>query len=405
MSTHQLDQLVQQRYSEHVEHERQSQAMSEQLKQNERHLALTAIDTFLREELEEIYPLLASHWTLSASPDNGGWKVTASFKDDYVTWDISREHPQRQSNAWKLKATSGVVYGPSNIGHSDQVQRGKLRDALLIALGHVRNTMRLKAEKDAAYAAEQETRRQQREAQAETTRLQQEQDRLLALEIDAELNTLVAQQLEAARANAWQWKPGVIAKWYRLRWCTGGARDYELNMQFDYETGYTFTDALDERGYINVYEPCWSDSYDTTETVSPRWRTLKLDMQVHQPVWEELTAAHVDDLPDGLAYTLRLRIDGMGYRDGLLTRQEFDSISPTVARLPVSWLQALIELSAPFADPDAFAAQQEREHHETLDQTADEADAQNYINEHGVEFGGTCPGCGHVDAGCTCDRD
>lgn len=171
-----------------------------------------------------------------------------------------------------------------------------LRDALLLLIRDA--SMKFDALRaQAAADAQADARRmaddladRQREAQDRQARIDAEN------RIDAESAATVKVLLAAH--PLWVWPEGLTLIYYRLHWATGerGGEGYA-----DYDSGFSLSDALDADGCITVYNYAGA-------------RRLKLNMQVHKPVWEIKTAARSAELPSDLVETASVVIVGIKER-------------------------------------------------------------------------------------------
>lgn len=247
-------------------------------------------------------------------------------EDSATTWTLDEV-----GGRWTLKATN--KRGTSDLNW--EVSKGMLREKLLLGIGFVRENAATARAREEAARIEREKER----AAAARDRLlrDQEEAALLAAadEIHAEIEALIAQRTAEEEAKLWQWRPGVTITLYTVRYCTGTRYVEEEGSEFDYSTGWTLTDTLDENGYLTLmnYKP----------------RHLRLDPYTHMPIWERHTFSSIDELPVPLLERSGFVVKGITKRcfiDGHWRWVYDDSkawgCTAAPDGLPVEWVRELV---------------------------------------------------------------
>lgn len=325
--SNELDQLVQQTHEANLKQQAAQKAAAELQESEAMFTALTEVSGWVIDDLNDVHEMLESRLEYTAVRDsNGGFKVTAKFRDGEVRFCFANFFPERRSSRWAIE----VFY--SNNSYPDlsrSCERAELRGVLLSLMGEVR-------EKQESIAAKEQRQKLVSLAKAAghawntaARQVQEAQERVEAYRIDAEITEMMSQRIDAARTDLWRWRNHAEITFYQLRWNTGGWSSFEDGAKFDYSVSYTITDELDERGYITVF-----GTYAA--------RAIKLDMEAHKPTWERLTASSIEQLPFDLKRKIELRIDGIGYENGLLVYRKHDSVTPAVGEVPVEWVQRVV---------------------------------------------------------------
>lgn len=261
---------------------------------------------------------------------HGDYLVVGRFKFENVEYSISASrlnHP----DFWRLSASASQM-NPIIM----TCKQGALFDTLLLAFAAMREEYakneakrvereRLNAERE----AENERRRKLEDAQETELRRQQDAEDA-AIRVDVELT------IDAARAALWQWKPGAVLVYYKLTYTTGVGVDRDGEIVVDSDSAYTLSDA--HGGYLTVH-PTWNPSAT---------RQIKLDLNAHKPVFERLSAASIEDLPDALLEDAFIDIPGVKrvwisddeYR-WQYAAQHVERVRLT--RLPFAWLRERID--------------------------------------------------------------
>lgn len=343
MTQNALDMLVNETYSALLD----AQAKAEQHRKDESARSRQhAIDTFaaaLEEEIgadlvnmlgieyEVVNTNLGGYLLVSAHFNESGSPFIITRQDNNVNWHVESRYRPEWSADWSKTCP-----------RRKKGEDSEFRVWLLVGIGIMREK---KAEADAKAEAKRvadaEREKEQNLRRAEQERAKNE--RLDAeLTIHREIESEVEKSLAAARAAMWTWKAGVTITYYELSFCTGITyNDGEVSS--DYETGWCAESALDADGFI-TFQPTWA--YDRTP------KTVKLDMSVHKPVWERLTAACVEDLPARLRQNVEIQMPGVTWfwsdsGKQLLSYYESGHETFMVAEngVPVAWVRELVEAS------------------------------------------------------------
>ncbi|MBX5452116.1 MULTISPECIES: hypothetical protein [Thermogemmatispora] len=179
----------------------------------------------------------------------------------------------------------------------------------------------------------QQQREQERKHEQEKAR---QQDRLC--------RQLLAQRLRSARRQRWLWPARISITFYQVSYVSG--RD-EGGLPVRQEA-WCQVDRLDEAGYLIVWP---ASSWQAP-------RAIKLDPQVHLPIWERFTCSSQEELPLDLLEEEELvepTIELVPREQALVTRRGFqlrrvsETFSPWTRRLwtrPVAWVRTLVEAAA-----------------------------------------------------------
>ena len=212
---------------------------------------------------------------------------------------------------------------------------GVLRATLLALVGQIRVLL----EKAAIDAADQERRRLAwEERQARELAELAAADALLREQATA-INARADAAIAAQRASLWQWPEGVQITFYRVRWLTAPAGAGEGSSP-DYDHGFTTGHELGPDGRLELHATRNWNGHETGD------RVVYLFPLAHLPVFEELTASSIADLPDPLRLPVRARVQRAWVRHHALQTNHGYEDPEDVGKLPVTWVRALAEAQA-----------------------------------------------------------
>jgi hypothetical protein len=281
-----------------------------------------------------------------------------TFETAHLTLSLKRRtYGLLASRQWTLGPTlsaNGYVIGPEWLKPTNTIQTepDTLRDTLLANLGIVRQ---MRADYDAEQTRQAEAKAIQDAERAATVQRQAQEQKERQAQIAAQmeiwnaeqarLQAVVDQAREKAIAAAWRWPEGVRVTIFRATWCDGIGYD-EGQPYTSTEAGWTLTDRLADDGYLHLQKARYE-----------RERHVRLDMQVHKPVWEAITINDMDSLPDALSEQMGMRIQGVcwgersdhpnhSYHRGWVENPEESFSSPLDLSQPVEWVRRLVDAAA-----------------------------------------------------------
>ncbi len=243
-----------------------------------------------------------------------------------VTWHISQDLSRYSSSAfhWHISATrdeNGYNYCESNLTHDADPQM--LQTILLLHFRQRRE--KLRHEKlEAAQRAEQQKWR-----------------------------TEIAKLKQQALEHLWHWPEGVEILLYRITYVTAVVSEDSDDLHVETESGWTSTDHLDQDGYIRM-EAARNHSWGMVAFA----REVKLDREIHRPIWERYRIGSVQKLPQTLREEISVshpyvvcRQDPMLDEVSRLVHVEsyYYDESPyteSVGYVPLSWVKTLVEQAA-----------------------------------------------------------
>lgn len=279
------------------------------------------------ELLDTLHPVYEARLHQKLASVTAGWHDNDSATD----WTLGT----RTDKLFVLKA---VNKQHNSMLNWDAIHEGKLREKLLTGIGFVRETVEAQRARDEAARIEREEER----AAADRDRLLREQEEAALLaaadEVNAEIETLIAERTAEEAAKLWQWKRGATITLYTVKYCTGTRYiEDEEGSEFDYATGWTPTDCFNEDGYITLMN-------------GSKPRHLLLDIYTHMPIWERHTFSSLDELPRDLRERSGFVIKGItkrGFTDGrwrwVYDDSEAWGCTAAPDGVPVEWVRELVE--------------------------------------------------------------
>lgn len=252
--------------------------------------------------------------------------------EDLVEGYISAETRGGCPEGWKVRLPNLDRIPSQRTFHDDGSggihtfhERQELQQKLLYTLGlwrekvaELKVNLQLKEERDRQLQEQREREAAEREQQrVEQAALQQRLEELHK-QIEPQVNLLIEQ-------GRWQWPQDRTLIVYRWEWCRGHFTG-EFGDGGEYDQAYSLQDSLDENGYFS----------------SVTGDRIKLIPAVHKPVVRQLTWEQLEDLPAELLETHHFHIEGVQWRNGLM-RYAADGSIPHVQKIPVEWVQALLD--------------------------------------------------------------
>ncbi len=339
---------------QHLQQEKQRQ--EEQTNQQDQQ-AIAVLQTLLSTEIEvDLLSALSLSYEVRRDAYSSPGHAEALFFYAGVDWHLSQDFPNRSPESWRwsIRATTHRDRYTSHISDlSTYAAPQALRTTLLVKLGERRQQLQ-NQERD-ALAKEQTQLQEKREAAATKEREEHERAERIAqanqehARWKEQIAALKQQELE----RLWRWPANTSIALYRLTYTTGIGRGEEDESLFEQEHGWTAVDHLDSEGYIRL-EPV--DTYWTTSQP----REIKLDLSTHQPIWERIIIASVNELPKELREEIRVSIPNVySQSDADLLDDtsrltyieseryfENDPYSEYVGLRPLPWIRALVDQAA-----------------------------------------------------------
>jgi hypothetical protein len=281
----------------------------------------------------------------------GAFQLTDE-RDDLVEGCISAEKWAGRPEGWNIRLPDLNRFPAQRTFHSDGsggtqlfCERQELQQKLLYTLGLWRNRVaELKAQ---AQKQAEQNRQLQEQREREAAEREQQQREQAALqqrleELHKQIEPQVTLLVEQCR---WKWPEDKVLTIYQWDWCKGFAGEFDSGGEYD--RAYSLEDSLNENGYFaTVTGEC-----------------IKLIPAVHKPVVRQLKWEKLEDLSAELLKTHHFHIEGVQWRNGLMRYAEDGSI-PHAQKIPVEWVQALLDTEVtkaaviyppPGFDPTQFA--------------------------------------------------
>lgn len=329
-----LDIFVNEAYSQYQKSALETKQQQEALEQAHRASLISEFKDQLRMELgDELMQLLNIEYYIQEQRNEK--HAYAVFVDEGVKWTIEHERYKKWGIVGKnTDYLSKVYFSKSSIAPN------QLRAMLGAGLGVARNQhSAYELKKQIAKQEEEQSQKTRREA-AEKRR-EQEEIELQKINADHEIIKALVENTRRIETEAmWRWPDSVASiTYYAIRWCESSFySEGELVAQFD--NGYCTVDSLDKNGYITVYP-----------TYIGMGRKLKLDMQIHAPIWEEKIATCVEDIPISLREHFSIRVEGIVDRYSNYAGEnrfyfvEDATYQETLERnaIPVWWIRDLVD--------------------------------------------------------------
>lgn len=244
-----------------------------------------------------------------------------------------------------------------NGNQTDNLPPEKLQAALTLDMAMHREEHAKALKEKQEYEQRMQEHAREQEAQGERQRKQEEREqqerakRIEAAQAEHErILAIIEEEKERTQQALWQWPEGITVEVYHLSYCTGSNWDEE-ERGFDYASGWTAMDHLDENGRIQIGEE-W-EHYMERERGSARLITLI--PQLHKPVFEVHRADSVESLPKSLRRPVLLRLpqyqcmEGEDYERRLVEvqdpekRSEYYAYKETLGEVPMEWVKTLVE--------------------------------------------------------------
>jgi len=273
-----------------------------------------------------------------------------------VTWHISQDLSRYSSSAfhWHISATrdeNGYNYCESNLTHDADPQM--LQTILLLHFRQRREKLR----HEKLEAAQREEQQLCDEQEAKKAKEREDQERAASIERanqeNAKWRTEIAKLKQQALEHLWHWPEGVEILLYRITYVTAVVSEDSDDLHVETESGWTSTDHLDQDGYIRM-EAARNHSWGMVAFA----REVKLDREIHRPIWERYRIGSVQKLPQTLREEISVshpyvvcRQDPMLDEVSRLVHVEsyYYDESPyteSVGYVPLSWVKTLVEQAA-----------------------------------------------------------
>lgn len=313
--TFDLEDAIAQALSDHRFKEQQKQKVEDQLSAEKQRQNESVFYTALLTELGgDAYEAL--NITVTCEPAKN-YETRADFADGDSKWWIERDAPDNVNRR-------GWRFGCYHVQHYF-VKDGELLNALLLRIAERR------------VALEQQA--------IERGRMQEEQ------RVSEERRLQRAGVLHEASEDVWKEIEGKRARWllenafihypvtlYKLTYMAGAKWDFDgENKIIDYRSLYCPFDKANVDGYLVGY-------------TSDKRRIIKLDRELHMPVWERIEYASVDELPSELVEHISLELTGYRFAwqgdisESIWVRgsdSDHEWIPDSGLNVPVKWVRDL----------------------------------------------------------------
>lgn len=349
--------------SELVNHELEMYQDEEALKQRKLKEDLEKQEQYMKQDLRH----LVEEFLTEAFRDNvtmeyktkvesGHLTTLAVFSYLQVDWTL-----QKGPHGWRIAIGEPGYYARTR---AEYVNGRHLQSKLLLEMGKYRKECELRDTQE-QYRKQQQQREEERQKKAEVEYERQRQERMAEAEAQHQrLTALLAKEQERAERGMWHWPEGTTIEIYKVQWQEGSHRDKDNDegeeesrdstVSFDYESGWTATSSLDDRGRITL-EAKRSSSYSSRVRAG---RTIQLSFGVHRPIWEVHTLSSIKDVPEVLTLSVEVSFPHVVERynrdlersmlvevEGELEYEE-EPASRVIGHVPLPWIQALADNAA-----------------------------------------------------------
>ena len=346
-----LDTLADQTLAQYHRHQQQDKQRKEHEQARLDQQAIASLQALIATEIgPELLAALNIKYVVQS--DRHSRRIEALVHYATVTWHISQDFSHYSSSSWRwhISATrdeNGYNYCESNLTHDADPQM--LQTILLLHFGQRRVQLR-KEEQDATERVQQQLLAEAEAREASERREREHIEQIeRASEEDADLRAAMLLLKQQTQEAMWHWPEGVEIPIYHITYTTAYSEDEGLCT----ESGWTSTDHLGSDGYIRIEAAKTSPWSNADEA-----REIKLEPEIHRPIWERRFVGSVKALPSALREETSVSIPYVVcFQDPMLDavsrlrkveRYDYDESAYTesVGYVPLGWVKALVEEAA-----------------------------------------------------------